>query len=273
MHISLTSDFQGDTGSPEAALRAIAAAGFSHVHWCHQWNTDFLYAEAKIRQIDAWLRELGLKLLDLHGSAGREKCWFSVREYERLAGVELVRNRIEMTARLGGASVVMHLPRLAADSATNAECQAVRRTIDELSPVILRTGVRLAVENMPEDDFRLIGQMLDEYGPDITGICYDCGHGNIGSRAGLDHLERRKDRLIALHLHDNDGTGDQHLVPFTGTVDFGRLARIIASSSYRGCVSMESNVNRVPEGAKASFVADCYVAGTKLASMVAHSRA
>jgi sugar phosphate isomerase/epimerase len=49
-------------------------------------------------------------LLDLHGSIGPEKNWASQREYERLAGVELVQNRIEMTAQLGGKVIVMHVP-------------------------------------------------------------------------------------------------------------------------------------------------------------------
>jgi hypothetical protein len=27
------------------------------VHWCHQWDTDFLYSEWEIRQIGQWLDE------------------------------------------------------------------------------------------------------------------------------------------------------------------------------------------------------------------------
>lgn len=272
MELSLTTDYQGDVGCPEASLRAIAKAGFSHVHWCHQWNTDFMYGPAEIAQIEIWLRDLGLKLLDLHGSAGREKCWWSGRDYERLAGVELVENRLQMTARLGGKSVVMHLPTLQADLHSNKECDAVRRSIDALLPTIRALGVRLAFENMPGDDFRLLGQLLGEYPPEVAGLCYDCGHGNMGDALGLAHLEVRKNRLIAIHLHDNDGSADQHWVPFTGTVAYPRLARILATSSYQGCISMESNVNRVEEPAKATFVSDAYEAGRRLAEMVTASR-
>ncbi len=86
--LSLTTDYASSKGCPESALRRIAEAGFTHVHWCHQWNTDFLYGHAEIAQIGRWLAEFGLGLLDLHASAGVEKNWVSAREYERLAGVE-----------------------------------------------------------------------------------------------------------------------------------------------------------------------------------------
>lgn len=69
--LSITTDCAADTGDPSPSLRAIAAAGFTHIHWCHHWNTDFLYSTWEIDQIKAWLDECGLQLLDLHGSAGQ----------------------------------------------------------------------------------------------------------------------------------------------------------------------------------------------------------
>lgn len=270
--LSLTTDFLSDTGCPEPALRAIAGQGFTHIHWCHQWNTDFLYCAAEIKQIAQWLGDFGIKLQDLHGSAGQEKCWFSVREYERLAGVELVQNRLRMTSELGGQSVIMHVPNLPPESDSTPQCDQLRRSLDALAPSIRNLGVRLALENMANDDFRLLRKMLAEYGDDVVGICYDCGHGNIGQCQGLNNLEQVKDRLIALHLHDNEGTQDKHWVPFTGSVDFPRLCAIIAASSYRGCISMESMTRNVADEAKATFLPDAFRAGMRLNQMVAAHR-
>lgn len=269
MDLSLTTDFQGDAGCPEQSLRAIAAGGFTHVHWCHHWSSDFLYGPAEIRQIGRWLREMGLKLLDLHGSAGHEKCWWSQREYERLAGVDLVANRIRMTEQLGGNSVVMHVPVLPDGVDNMPGCDQVRRSLDALASVTRECGVPLALENMAHDNFRFLGKLMAEYGPDVVGICYDCGHGNIGAGRGLDHMEAVKARLIAVHLHDNDGAGDKHWVPFTGTVDARRLTRMLATSGYRGCISLESNVNSIPEANRGTFVADALRGATRLAEMVA----
>ena len=96
MDIALNTDILRSTGSPEPYLRLIAEAGFTHLHWCHQWNTDFLYSSHEIAQLKKWLKQYGLKLLDIHGSAGMEKVWFSPEEYRRKSGVELVLNRIVM---------------------------------------------------------------------------------------------------------------------------------------------------------------------------------
>ncbi len=103
MRLSVTTDFFKSRGEPQSDLKAIAEAGFTDVHWCHQWNTDFLYSKWEIDQIGQWLQEYNLRLLDLHGSIGQEKSWSSPAEYERQSGLELVRNRIAMTAQLGGA--------------------------------------------------------------------------------------------------------------------------------------------------------------------------
>ncbi|MBN1257903.1 MAG: sugar phosphate isomerase/epimerase, partial [Planctomycetes bacterium] len=75
MTLSMTTDFTADHGCPESDLKLIAEAGFSHVHWCHHWDTDFLYADSEIAQIKEWLDEFGLQVLDIHASAGREKSW------------------------------------------------------------------------------------------------------------------------------------------------------------------------------------------------------
>ena len=56
-----------------------------------------------------------------------------------------------------------------------------------------------------------------------------------------------KGRLQALHLNDNDGSGDQHQPPFYGTVDWDRLAKLVASSSYKGRpVSFELVMRNTP---------------------------
>lgn len=125
MHLSITSDFAADTGCPEAHLERIAAAGFSHVHWCHQWNTDFLYDPAEIDQVARWLGSFDLQLLDLHASSGREKGWASLREYERLAGVALVRNRIDFVSQVGSDTIVMHTPSRSDAAAWDRLCRII----------------------------------------------------------------------------------------------------------------------------------------------------
>ena len=103
MDVAFATNFIASTGSPVFQLEKIAEAGFTHVHWCHHWNTDFLYGKHEIEQCRKWLKDIGLILTDIHGSEGQEKSWYSPVEYQRKAGVELVLNRIQMLDALGAA--------------------------------------------------------------------------------------------------------------------------------------------------------------------------
>jgi len=259
--LSVTTDYARDTGDPSPYLKRIADAGFSHIHWCHHWNTDFLYSRWEIDQIKKWLEDYGLQLLDLHGSAGREKNWASEQEYQRLAGVELVKNRIEMTAYLSSDVTIMHVP-------GDPDSAPIRKSLDELEPFASERNVRIAIEN---GNFEAVRKLLSEYDPDYAGLCYDCGHGNM-IPDGLDHLEAIKDRLISVHLHDNDGKSDQHKLLFSGTVDWERLARIMARSAYTKCVSMETTMGRTGIDDEGVFLAKAFETGTTFARMIAEEK-
>ena len=264
--ISLTSDYVKDTGDPSPYLRDMAEAGFTHTHWCHHWITDFLYSKWEIDQIGKWFDEYGIALLDIHGSDGVEKRWTSEKEYERLAGIELVQNRIDMAAALSGDAVIMHLP-------TEPGHEQLCRSMDVVVPYARERGVRIALEN---GSFDAIEWMLNNYPPDVVGLCYDSGHGNIDGD-GLDRLEKVKDRLYCVHLDDNLGgkdyaTCDLHNPLFSGTVDWPRLASIMARSSYTKCVSMEINMPRSGIEDEKDFLKVAFETGTRFADMIEAER-
>jgi sugar phosphate isomerase/epimerase len=193
-------------------------------------------------------------------------------EYARQAGLELVRNRIEMTARIGGDAVVMHIGSEPAEpAAAQAFWDVARRTFDELEPAARHAGVRIALENGVPANFSSIRRVFGLYGPDYVGLCYDSGHGNIVG-TGLDFLDECKDRLTVVHLHDNDGASDQHRLPGMGTVDWERLARLVAASAYRKPLSLEvSQKNSGLEDGE-RFLASAREAGEKLTAMTEAAR-
>lgn len=241
MKIGINSDFLSGTHTPEYYLKYIADAGFTHVHWCHQWNTDFIYSAPEIAYYKKVLRSLNLSLQDIHASIGKEKLIYSLEEYRRLAGVELLRNRIEMFAELeGSGALALHIPcyRMAYGFPQSEidmiprYMKQLRRTFEDLMPDLEKYNCALALENMPNELFECIGELMDAFPAERVGIAYDSGHGNYGFCQGLDCLEKWKHRLKVLHLHDNDGTLDRHQPPFYGTVDWERLVKLIAGSSY-----------------------------------------
>ena len=290
MQLSITSDYARDSGDPEPYLRRIAEAGLTHVHWCHHWRSDFLYADSEIAQIRAWFDEYGLTLNDVHGSEGVEKFWYSPKEYARLAGVELVKNRIDFAARLGADVVIMHVypDTLAPEYAPfNAVAwDQLRRSLDALEPYAGERGVRIAIENLIDDpalmaqvvdihqvgdNFEKIGRLFSLYPPEYLGLCYDSGHANLG-RDRMDDLEPLTDRLLALHLHDNDGMADQHRLIFSNEIDWTRLAGLIAQSAYHKPISMEVAIKNTGIETEEEFLQQAYETGARFARMVEERR-
>ena len=274
VQLAVATDFNGGGGDPETPLRQIAEAGFTHLHWCHQWNTDHLYSDWEIARIAGLLRRFGLKLLDIHGSdacaGGALRCWYSPDETYRRAGVELVLNRLRMHAMLRGeGTLMMHVPGVTPwnDSPEGREAvrprvDALRRSLDELIPVARDLGIPLALENMPGDTWEVLDRIFAETPADVVGLCYDSGHANIVVKDvpadGIEHLECHLDRLQALHLHDNDGSGDQHRPPFYGTVDWPRLVSDIRRSAYPRILSFELAMREPCPTEPAAFLADAY---------------
>ena len=240
MNFAIATDYTKDSWNPEKTLRSISEAGFTHIHWCNHWCTDFLYNRSEIENIKKCMKNFELKLLDTHGSAGMEKCWFSVLEYQRQAGVELVKNRIDMTAELGGDAVVMHIPSGINYQNTPVKMlNSLRKSLDDLEPYALNKNIRIAIENMPVDNLKTIKKLFEEYSQDFLGFCYDTGHGNMGRINGLKFLKELKERLICIHMHDNDGTGDQHLIPTKGTVDWKVFMKLLKESPYSKTLNAE----------------------------------
>ncbi|MBN1676578.1 MAG: sugar phosphate isomerase/epimerase [Kiritimatiellae bacterium] len=264
--LSIATDYAADHGSAEPYLRRIAAAGFTHVHWCHEWNTDFLYPDAEIEQIRGWLDAFGLRVLDLHASAGQEKNWCAPHPDVRAAGVELIVNRMRMAAAFASDVIVLHL-RSRGDRAEPSYWQDVGQSLSELEPEAARLGVRIAMENGP---WRGIARVLGDQAPGFIGLCYDSGHGNLPERDGLTHLESWLERLIAIHLHDNDGRADQHRLPFLGSVDWPRLARAVARSRYDKCVSLEVSMRGSGFEDEDAFLRAALERGAALARMIAN---
>jgi sugar phosphate isomerase/epimerase len=266
--LSITSDYFQSTGDPEPYLRRIAEAGFTHIHWCHHWHTDFLYSSYEVAQIAQWMKEFGLAVLNTHASRGQEKDWGSLHEYIRLSGVELVQNRIQMAVDLHSDVIILHIPPPPeGDGSPDGKFAAqLYRSMNALTAFGRARGVRIALENMAGDDYVLIDALLSRYGPDVLGFCYDSGHANMGPD-GLGELERHKERLIAIHFHDNDGKNDQHKIPFTGMIDWNRLMQIISNSPYRAGINLEVVIRESGISDEMEFLRKALDAGRTLATM------
>ncbi len=85
-------------------------------------------------------------------------------------------------------------------------------------------GAGLMLENVYEKDPQDIRVLLDRLKNLNVGFCLDCGHlsafGNSDLKGWLQSLGPY---IRQLHLHDNNGSNDEHLAMGLGTIDFKLL--------------------------------------------------
>ena len=92
-----------------------------------------------------------------------------------------------------------------------------------------KLGVRVALENGP--DIPHLRYALDSIDHEYIGFCLDTGHNHLHT-PDTDYLALYGDRLISMHVHDNDGAGDLHMIPFDGTADWERLTAGMKKTEY-----------------------------------------
>ena len=265
--LSITTDYFKDIGNPEPYLKKISEAGFTYIHWCHEWNTDFIYSESEINKIITWLKKYNLKVLDLHASEGKENNWISKNESFRTAGVELVKNRIYMANKLSCKVIILHFKREPSNESEKQKYwDILHKSLNELKPYAQKHNVKIALENYSNENHKEIKKLFSEYDSNFLGLCYDSGHGNIGN--GLKILEELKDRLISIHLHDNDGKTDQHKLIFSGTIDWNKLAKILVKSSYKKCINLEVRMRIKNIQKESVFLARAYATGLEFSKLI-----
>lgn len=101
--------------------------------------------------------------------------------------------------------------------------------------------VSFALENVPRgytgDPIRLVELMTDLDVPNV-GVVIDTGHRNIGGDP-VEALRTIGEHLITLHLHDNHGERDEHLLPGRGTVDWNGVVSALDEIQYPGVFMYE----------------------------------
>lgn len=299
---ALTTDYLGANRSIHDFAPKMKDAGFEEILWCEQWDGDYAYSAEEVSGIDRIINGLGLKVRDLHATEGAfHGQWVAPDETERRKGVALIHNRIDMAAELGAQTIVLHAPHHEMEwpNGPRAYEDSMRRSLAEVEQHARDKNLRIALENTDWkgegkiDNFGPIKFALDEFSPDYVGICYDSGHGNlmrVGSGNHIQQMDDTKERLIALHLHDNAGVGrtktnrfkvqegraqddDMHRLMFTGTVDWNRLARIIAESPYQGPMMMEASMKYDPDMEPMEWLEKAMQTGFTFSAMVKSHKA
>jgi sugar phosphate isomerase/epimerase len=128
-----------------------------------------------------------------------------------------------------------------------------RKTAQRLYRIAEEHGVKIALENVPEPfpfvmkSVEHFTRFYDEVNEDID-MALDVGHANLNGQTE-SFLETLADRIVHVHVSDNNGESDQHLGIGYGKIDWQNLANMLRRVSYDGIVVVES-VEHVGESVK-----------------------
>ena len=97
-----------------------------------------------------------------------------------------------------------------------------------LAKRLKKAGSRLMLENVYESEPEEMLPLLEPLSDFGVGFCFDAGHQVSFGQSTLEHWCRTTAPFLGqLHLHDNFGTGDDHLGLGQGVIDFKKLFRLV----------------------------------------------
>lgn len=183
-----------------------------------------------------------VEVVSVHAPFGPACELASDDERSRHAGVLAALAAARTLAGHPGAIVVVHpsdLPRDAVN--TGARLRNALESLLHVDRACRELGVRLAVETpLPH----LVGGHPNEMAwllerlPAGVGLCLDTGHAHLG-RFISAFIDLAGDRLMHVHLHDNRGTHDDHLIPGEGHVDWCDVFDGLRRVRYAGAMILE----------------------------------
>ena len=113
-----------------------------------------------------------------------------------------------------------------------------RKVMDTAS----RIGIRVAVENVFDEDPDALALLIEKINHPDFGFCFDTGHFNLFSKVPLERwFERLGANLVETHLHDNDGTADAHRAVGRGNIDFDKVFGLMNERSQRPVFTIEAH--------------------------------
>jgi sugar phosphate isomerase/epimerase len=230
----------------------IAGHGFETVEvFATRSHFDYRDPDA-VRQLDEWLGDTRLELHSVHApivDAIRDGKWVgsfsnaSADEARRKIAIEETKAALEIARVIPFRYLVLHLGMPAGEKVPAGDNQpsAARRSVEEIVEAADALDVRVAVEVIPNplSTPTALCRLIEEDLEDLDlGICLDYGHANLLGDVA-EAIETISGHLATTHMHDNGGKRDDHLVPFSGRIDWDVAIMSTQKVGYDGVLMFE----------------------------------
>ena len=253
LEIGITNTSFGVYG-PVGRYEAIARCGYDCIDFQEFANvyTDFFRLDDEefletLRREREVIESHGLRVHQAHAPW----VWGETRDHteeERALWMIAMKKAVRGSSALGARIFVAH-PLLPYDNTDKnpEEVFALNESFfAELADYAKEYGVTVCIENLPFKKHPLssverVCDLVDKLGRDNVGVCLDTGHAAIFDTDVSAAVRYIGGRLSALHIHDNMGDEDSHLIPGDGVIDWLAFAGALREVGYRGVISLETS--------------------------------
>jgi len=204
----------------EDFMRYVADIGLNHVEFKHEYLAGHPETPGPNR-----IKELS----DQYGVSVTYHAPFrdwnvgSYDEVVRRDSVERVMRTLDAAAEAEAEAVVVHggsVPIRYPEWVQKQARESAVESLAECAEYAQLVGIPLCLENQPIDEAKRrytttpadLAEMLDtvDVDPKYLGVTLDVGHAKVNGEDYREFVERFGDRIRVCHLHDNDGSADQH---------------------------------------------------------------
>lgn len=248
------------------AIALLNQAGFSHFDLEAE-------TEEEAEKLSEYLKERNLSVIQTHMPFNR---------YKRI-DTELFRKNVMAYAKyakmMDSKILVVHGDEYDYKNQPYSSAAALEhnyRFFYDLVDYATANGMRVAFENTFQEATMTIKPhfsaltddlcaLLDRYGTDTVGICWDTGHARVqyGER-DMDALKLVGEKVICTHVHDNYYNQDLHGFPFTGSINWKNFMQILKEVGYQGDLSFEFVYDRLPKALALDYLKLIYRTGEYL---------
>jgi sugar phosphate isomerase/epimerase len=206
--------------------------------------------QARVEEVLAVLDELALGMDQAHAYLPANIA--HPDSFRREADIALVERHITCCAAMGIRYVVMHpgvgdgyTDPIGLREVRELNLEGFARLADHAGAL----GITIAIENMMDDRRRgrrnfgaRPGELLDllaKLDHAALGICFDTSHSHVQRLDSAEAILQLGGHICCTHMSDNDGSGDQHLTPGKGGIDWPAVVQALREIGYEGTFNLE----------------------------------
>lgn len=192
---------------------------------------------------------------------------------------EMLRRSVKISSMLGVKWAVLHPVSdfSGAEYVMENDIRKNHEVYDGIVDYAIKNNVGIAFENMADKNGRRrfgtttseLRTLIESYNDAMVGVCWDTGHGNRSYDNPVRPIYELGRSIKALHINDNHGILDEHLLPFEGSLDWSGIMEALKATGYEGDFIYEVKTNNLmPDALKDETAQLAYKLGNYLVSMV-----